>query len=70
MSRVLWGLVLVDISSIPVGFCDINVSYRTTAVLYEDKLIWFIACYIVDMGYESDRHRNGVPTPSVIFFLS
>ena len=41
--RVLWGLIVFDISSIPIYSCDIDISKMTTAAVCEDKLIWFIA---------------------------
>ena len=48
--RFLWGLLFVDTISIPIHYCDIDVSNRTTTAVCEDKLIWFIAGYIVDAG--------------------
>ena len=41
--RVLWGLIFVDISSIPIHSCDLDVSNRIAAEVCEDKLIFFIA---------------------------
>ena len=60
----MWGIISVDISSIHIHSCDIDVSDRTTAAVYEDKLIWFIDEYLADAGYDSVRHWGGVPNPS------
>ena len=64
MRRVLWGLILIAISIINIHSCEINVSSRMTSEVCEDKLIWFIAGYIIDAGYDSIRHRDGVTTTS------
>ena len=69
LKRVLWGLVSVAIFSITIQSCDIGVSNRTTSGVCEDKLIWLIAGYIFGAGYDSVKHRDGVPTPSGIIFL-
>ena len=62
--RFLWDLIFIAISNIPIHYCYLDVSNSTTAVVCEDKLIWFIAAYIVDAGYGSVRHRDGAPTTS------
>ena len=59
--RALWGLIFVSISSIPIHYCDIDVSNRTTSAVCEDTIIWFIGGYLVDAGYASVRHWDGVP---------
>ena len=61
--RVFWGLIFVAISSIPIHSCVTNVSDRTTAAFHEDKLICFIASYLIEEVYDSVRHQDGVPTP-------
>ena len=69
VGRLLWGPIYVAIISIPIHSFDINASNRTTSMVYEDKLIWFIAGYLVDAVYDSVRHRYGVPTPSGDIFF-
>ena len=54
--RVLWGLIFIATRSIPIHSCDCDVSNRTTTVICEDKLIWFISGKLIDTGYESVRH--------------
>ena len=66
MIRFLWGLVFVPIGSIPrilIQSCYLDVSNSTTSAVCEDKLILFFVGYLVYLGYDSVRHRNGVPTP-------
>ena len=41
--RVLWGLIFVAITRIPIHSCDIYFSNRKTYMVCEDKPIWFIA---------------------------
>ena len=53
-----------SIINISIHSCDIDVSNRTTAAVCEDKLIWFIVGQLVDVGYNSVRHQDGIPTPS------
>ena len=60
----MWGLILIAISIINIRSCDINVYNRTAYAVREDKLIWFISDYLVDAGYDSIRHWDGVPTTS------
>ena len=65
----LVGPNLPAIISITTKSCDLDVSDRKTSVVCEDKLIWFIAGYLVDAVYDSVRHRYGVPTPSGDIFF-
>ena len=56
----LWGgscgAYFFAITSIPIHYCDIGVSNRMTSTVCEDKLIWFIAGYLVDASYDSVGH--------------
>ena len=62
--RFLWGLVSISIRSISIHSCDLGLSNRTTSAVCEDKTIWYISDWLVDMVYDSVRHSYGVPTPS------
>ena len=49
---------------IPIYSYDIDVYDSMTYEICKDKLIWFIKGYLVDAGYDSVRHWDGVLTPS------
>ena len=64
LRKVLWGLILFAIRSIPIQSCELDASNITTSAFCEDKLIWFIAGYLVDADYDRVKHWDGVLTPS------
>ena len=65
----LVGPDFVGIISITIHSYDIYISNRTDAVVCEDKSIWLIAGYIVDVGYDSVMHWYGVLTTSGDLFF-
>ena len=64
----LWGMIFVAITSIPIHSYDINTSNRKTSVFYEDKLMWFISCYLVYTVFDIISNQDGVTTPFGDFF--
>ena len=63
LMRFLWGLLSVAIIRIHIHSCDIYISNRKTSSVCKDKLICFVAGYLLDAGHESVRYWYGVPTP-------